>query len=59
MRKNKKNCMKITIQQMNKYKRFCQDEEGSKPSLWEHGWIDMTRLNEYSVEGKTDTMGVT
>ncbi len=51
--------MKITIQQMNKYKRFCQDEEGSKPSLWEHGWIDMTRLNEYSVEGKTDTMGVT
>jgi hypothetical protein len=27
-------------------------------SLWEHGWIDPTRLNGYSIEGKTNAMRV-
>jgi hypothetical protein len=27
-------------------------------SLWERGWIDPTRLNDYSIDGKTDAMGV-
>ncbi len=33
-------------------------QKGLLQSLWEHGWIDPIRLNDYSIEGKTDAMGV-
>jgi aminoglycoside phosphotransferase family enzyme len=33
-------------------------QKGLLQSLWEHGWIDPARLNDYSIEGKTDAMGV-
>jgi hypothetical protein len=33
-------------------------QKGLLQSLWEHGWIDLMRLNEYSIEGETNAMGL-
>jgi hypothetical protein len=33
-------------------------QKGLFQSLWEQGWIDLLRLQHYSVDGKTNALGV-
>jgi hypothetical protein len=33
-------------------------QKGLLQVLWEHGWIDTTRLNQYTIDGTKDLYGV-
>ncbi len=33
-------------------------QKGLLQVLWERGWIDMTKINEYTIDGTKDLLGV-